>query len=119
MPKNPSDCHKEVHFYFSRSKGTHQEGGECFITLFARLSVEIPFSGELENASENKTVWVDIEEVKEERAPSKMKRMPDSINRYEISEELFWELYKISQKCPEELFYITPLSYLHNYNNNR
>ncbi|MBT2570577.1 hypothetical protein [Planococcus sp. ISL-110] len=116
MPKNPPAYHKEVNFYFSRSKGTYEEGGESVITLFARLSVEIP-AEKSRNTKECKTIWVDIEDVKDEQATPKMKRMPDSINRYEISEELFWELYKISRKCPEELYYITPLSYLHHYNN--
>ena len=113
MPKIPPAHQKDIHFYFSRSKGSHIEAGEEYITLFARLSVEIPKG----SASECKTVWVDIEEVKGEQAGPKVKRMPDSIYRYEISEELFWELYKISQRCPEELYYLTPLSYLHDYYN--
>lgn len=117
MSKNPSAYQKEVHFYFSRSKGSHEEAGECFVTLFARLSVEILSAGETEDKGEHKTIWVDIEEVKVDHADSKIKKMADSINQYEISEELFWELYKISQSCPEELYYLTPLSYLHDYSN--
>ncbi|WP_236015372.1 hypothetical protein [Planococcus soli] len=117
MSKNPSADQQEVHFFFSKSKATHEEAGKCFITLFARLSMEIPASGKQRGASENKTIWVDIEEVASEQATSKMKKMPDSIERYEISKELFWELHKISQRCPEELYYITPLSYLHDYRN--
>lgn len=119
MSEIPSTSHKEVHFYFSRSKGSHEEAGECFITLFARLGVEILSAGETGDNSEHKTIWVDIEEVKVDQADSKIKRMADSINRYEISEELFWELYKISQSCPEELYCLTPLSYLHDYSNRR
>lgn len=117
VSKNPSAYNKEVHFYFSRSKGVHEEAGESFITLFARLSVEIFSSEKPGDTSENRTLWVDIQEVKNEGASSKMKRMPESVDRYEISGKLFWELYKISQKCPEELYYLTPLSYLHDYNN--
>lgn len=109
MSQLPPTCQEDIHFYFSRSKGTHIEAGEKYITLFARLSVE-------RAASEYKTVWVDIEEVKSEQAAPKIKKMPDSIFRYEISEELFWELYKISRRCPEELYCLTPLSYLHDYN---
>ena len=116
MPENPPAYPKKVNFYFSRSKGTHEEAGECFITLFARLSVEISAEKPMDT-KECKTVWVDIEDVKDVQATPKMKGMPDSVNRYEISEELFWELYKISQRCPEELYYLTPLSCLHDYSN--
>ena len=119
MSKNSSTYQKEVHFYFSRSKGSHEEAGECFATLFARLSVEILSAGETGDKGEHKTIWVDIEDVKVDRAASKIKKMVDSINCYEISEELFWELYKISQSCPEELYYLTPLSYLHDYSATR
>jgi len=119
VSNNSSVYPKEVHFYFSRSKGSHEEAGECFVTLFARLSVEVLSTGETGHKAEHKTIWVDIEEVKLNHAGSKIKKMADSINQYEISEELFWELYKISQSCPEELYYLTPLSYLHDYSSNR
>lgn len=119
MPQNPSVRQKEINFYFSRSKAAHTENGECCITLFARLSVEVYAGQNAGPARENKTVWVDIEEVKGEQVTEKMKRMPDSINRYKITEELFWELYQISQTCPQELYYLTPLSHLHDYSNNR
>lgn len=109
VSKNPSTCEKKVYFYFSKSKGTHEEAGEYFITLFARLSLEIFSSENPVGAGESKTFWVDIQEVKYDAASVKMKKMPDSVERFEISGKLFWELYKISQKCPEELYYITPL----------
>lgn len=112
MVQIPSACPEDIHYYFSKSKGTHTEAGEKYITLFARLSMEIPEG----SANECKTVWVDIEEVKSEQAAPKIKKMSDSIFRYEISEELFLELYKISQRCSEELYCLTPLSYLHDYN---
>lgn len=116
MQKNPSAYQKKVRFYFSRSKAVHEETGENCITLFVRLSMEMYSSEEPVEVIDSKTMWVDIQDIKIEQASSKVKKMPDSVNRYEISEELFWELYKISQKCPEELYYLTPLSYLHDYN---
>ncbi|WP_394120781.1 hypothetical protein [Planococcus donghaensis] len=119
MSKNPSADHKEVRFYFSRSKGSHVEAGECFVTLLARLSIEVFYAGKPGDKGEYKTVWVDIEELKVDQAASKIKKMPDSINRYEISEELFWDLFKVSQRCPEELYCLTPLSHLNDYSSNR
>lgn len=119
MSKNPSADQKEVRFYFSRSKGSHEEAGEFFVTLLARLSVEVFYAGDTGDKGEHKTIWVDIEEMKVDQAASKIKKMPDSINRYEISEELFWDLFKVSQRCPEELYCLTPLSHLNDYSNNR
>ena len=113
MLKDQTDLQEEINFYFSRSKGTHEEAGKQFITLFARLSVVIPS----QQTSGHQTLWVDIEQVKERQAALKTRKMPDFIQQYEVPEALFWELYKISQRCPEELYYLTPLSHLHDYSN--
>lgn len=117
MIKGQTDFQEKLSFYFSRSKGTHEEASEQFITLFARLSVIIPSRKQEGEASGYQTLWVDIEQVKEQQATFKMKKMPDFVKQYEVSEALFWELYKISQRCPEELYYLTPLSHLHDYSN--
>jgi hypothetical protein len=115
--KDPTDFQEEISFYFSRSKGTHEEAGEQFITLFARLSVIIPSNEKEAETSGHQTLWVDIDQVKEQQATLKTRKMPDFIQQYEVPEALFWELYKISQRCPDELYYLTPLSHLHDYSN--
>ncbi len=97
----------KMSFYFSRSKGTQTEGKERTITLSARLSVEI---ASVENVHDHKTVWVDIVTLTGAQITTKVEKMPDSIRRYEITEELFMELYMLSQSSPAELFYLTPLS---------
>lgn len=97
----------KMRFYFSRSKGTQTEGEERAITLSARLSVEVV---SVENVHDHKTVWVDIVELTGTQITTKVEKMPDSIRRYEISKELFMELYTLSQSNPAELYYLTPLS---------
>ena len=87
--------------------------------MFARLSVKIPSEEKEKEASGYRTIWVGIEDVKEERATLKMKKMSDFVQQYGVPKALFWELYRISQRCLEELYCLTPLSQLHDYSNHR
>lgn len=74
MSKNPSADQKEVRFYFSRSKGSHEEAGEFFVTLLARLSVEVFYAGDTGDKGEHKTIWVDIEEMRSIRLLRRLKK---------------------------------------------
>ncbi|MCJ1910130.1 hypothetical protein [Planococcus ruber] len=97
-----------VHYYFLKSKDFNNEGDSPTITLFCRLSRETTYTNILHTYSKTDTFWVDIDEVKYDEAPEKVKELPDQISRYVISEAVFKELYKISLSRPKELYYITP-----------
>ncbi|CEG23649.1 hypothetical protein BN1080_02653 [Planococcus massiliensis] len=98
-------CHQPisaetVRFQFMRVKDTHVEDNIKYITLFARLT--------LRNAYRAKSVWVEIDEVKWDQAPRKLKEMPDAMHFYTIDESIFKELYQISKDRYEELYFVTP-----------
>ncbi|TWT07843.1 hypothetical protein FQV26_08540 [Planococcus sp. CPCC 101016] len=99
---------KSVSYYFLRSKDVHIENGSAFITFFARLTKEITFSKEGEMQTEIQTMWVEIDEVKQEQASQKDKALPNCMRRYEILPSVFYSLWKLSKDCPRELFYVTP-----------
>lgn len=97
-----------VEYYFLRSKDVHIEDGTAFITLFARLTREVSIRKENGEQTEVETVWVDIDEMKLEQAPEKAQALPNGLQRYELTPEVFQSLYHVSKYCPNELFYITP-----------
>jgi len=88
----------------------HEENGTLFITLFTRLTIEFTADNGHKNTEKVESVWVDIEEVKMEHATKKMKELPNCIYRYEVSKDVFLELYRASQVCPKELYYVTPIA---------
>lgn len=98
-----------VAYYFVRSKDVHEEDGEEFITLFARLTREFTLYSKGEIFSERQSIWVDIDEVKTEHATSKMKALPNAIQTFTVQEEVFKELVEAARNCPKELYFITPM----------
>ncbi|MBT2572049.1 hypothetical protein [Planococcus sp. ISL-110] len=99
---------KSVGYFFLRSKDVHLENGTAFITFFARLTKEISFRKEGKEQTEVQTVWVEIDEVLLEHASKKARALPNCMQRYEITQNVFHGLYQLSKSCPEELFYLTP-----------
>lgn len=99
---------QSVDYFFLRSKDVHDENGSSFITFFARLAKEISYEKEGKRQEQVQTVWVDIDEVMLEKASPKAKALPNGMQRYELTPNVFHSLYQVAQKCPEELFYITP-----------
>lgn len=99
---------KSVSYYFLRSKDVHIENGSAFITFFARLTKEITFSKAGKIQTEIHTMWVEIDEVKQEQASQKEKTLPNCMYRYELMPNAFYSLWKLSKNCPKELFYLTP-----------
>lgn len=99
---------QSVGYFFLRSKDVHYENGSSFIIFFARLAKEISYEKEGRRQQQVQTVWVDIDEVSLEQASQKAKALPNGMQRYELTQNVFHSLYQVSQKCPEELFYITP-----------
>lgn len=98
-------CHqpvsaKTVRYSFIRVKDTHIEGNVKYITLFARLTMK--------NAYEAKSVWVEIDEIKWDQAPEKLKEMPNAMHSYTVDERVFKELVRLSRTCYKELYSLTP-----------
>lgn len=97
-----------VGYFFLRSKDVHNENGASFITFFARLAKEISYEKEGRRQQQVQTVWVEIDEVMLDHASPKAKALPNGVQRYELTQNIFYSLYQVSQNCPDELFYITP-----------
>lgn len=98
-------CHQPVsaetiRYSFIRVKDTHVEEDVKYITLFARLTMR--------NAYKAKSVWVEIDEIKWNQAPEKLKQMPDAMHSYTVDEHVFRELVRLSRICYKELYSLTP-----------
>lgn len=109
MAQNQYALQKSVHYFFNRSKDINEENESKVITLFARLTKEIVYADGWDTYKKTETVWVEIEDVKMEEATEKMKDMPNCMQQYKVTENVFRSLYKMSKSCPEELYYVTPL----------
>jgi hypothetical protein len=101
MSKNQPFFLNQETYFFTRVKDTHEEEGKLFITLFARLTVQ--------TASETKSLWVEIDEVAWEQASKKLKAIPNRMHTYSVSADIFRGLLQLSRRCPEELYFLTPL----------
>lgn len=101
MHQNRPMPSEKINYFFTQVKDTHVENGQEFITLFARLTVENPV--------DVTSVWVEIDEVKFEQAPEKLKRLPNGMTTYLIPEGVFQGLMKLSQTRHSDLYHITPM----------
>lgn len=102
---------KATTYFFLKSKDVHIENGLAFITLFARLTRETTLIHEGKKQTHVETAWVEIEEFQMEHAPEKVRNLPNCMQRYKITEDVFRSLYHLSKESPEDLFYITPYHY--------
>lgn len=78
------------------------------ITLFARLVREITSVTGREKHTQVETFWVQIDDLEMENATEKVKALPNCMNKYEVSENVFRHLLKLSTSCPNELYGIIP-----------
>lgn len=99
-----------ITYFFTRSKDIHIVDGNFFVTLFVRLTRVFTKTVDSELYEKTESVWVAIEELEIEQATEKILALPNRINVYTVSEEIFLELYKMALNCPKELYYITPLT---------
>ena len=109
MPRNQIAPQKSIAYFFSRSKDVHEEDGVKTITLYARLTREFTYKDDQNIFTKVQTVWVDIEDIKMEEATEKMKELPNAMQEYTLTEEVFRMLYQLSKSCPRELYFVTPL----------
>lgn len=91
---------EEVLYRFTRVKDRHWDNGHQYITLFGRLAIE--------RLSGTQSVWVELQEVAWADASPKLRAMPNCCRIYYINEDVFNELCRVSERCHQELFYITP-----------
>ena len=93
---------RQNQYFLTRVKDTHEEGGMRFITLFARLTLNDTRS------SQPKSLWVYIDEVKEDGAPSTIRALPNGVHQYVVSQKMAREILEISADNPQRLWLITP-----------
>lgn len=109
MSQNQVLPQKSVAYYFVRSKNVHEENGEQFITLFARLCREQTSIIGGKKLSERESVWVDIDEVKASHANRKIVELPNRIQNFVVNENIFYELVRTAKTSPKALYFIAPI----------
>ncbi|WP_251047766.1 hypothetical protein [Planococcus sp. ISL-109] len=82
--------------------------GLTSITLFARLAREITSFTGREKQTQVDTFWVQIDDLGMDHATEKVKTMPNCMEKYEVSEQVFRHLLQLSKRCPNELYGIIP-----------
>lgn len=100
--------HKRVSYFFLKSKDVHVEEGNTYITCFARLTREVSIEKDGEENTQIQTFWVDINELQFNQASKKLRELPNCMHRYEITKEVFYNMYQLSKRCPEELYQVIP-----------
>lgn len=98
-----------IQYFFTRVKNSYEENGCIFVSFFARLTKEYRHTKKSTVSFKTERIWVDMDECKESHAPQKMKALPEGVSTYMITEEVFNELVKLSNNCPQELYQITPI----------
>lgn len=99
---------KAVTYFFLKSKDVHTENGVTSITLFARLAREITSFTAREKQTQFETFWVQLNEIAMEQATEKVKTLPNCMEKYEVSEQVFRHLLQLSKRCPNELYGLIP-----------
>ncbi|ANU13016.1 hypothetical protein [Planococcus halocryophilus] len=99
---------RSVTYYFLKSKDVHMENGRTAITLFVRLAREITTFTGREKQTQVETFWVELEDIAMEQAAEKVKALPNCMEKYEVSEQVFRHLLQLSKRCPNELHGLIP-----------
>lgn len=98
-----------ISYVFLKSKNVHVENKLVFITFFARLTRETSFTKKGKLCTHIQTVWVDIDERILAHTPEKAMALPNRVQQYNLTEDVFESLCQVSKSCPSELFYVIPL----------
>ncbi|HSI66278.1 MAG TPA: hypothetical protein VK947_02615 [Planococcus sp. (in: firmicutes)] len=104
-----------INYFFTRSKDIHQEQNSIFITLFVRLTKEYVEAGFNTNYNKIESLWVEIEELEMMQADKRLQALPNGVHRYAVSKEVFDSLIYVTETCPKELYYLTPIYKLNNF----
>ncbi len=108
MRQEPFFPNKKVSYFFHRSKDEHMENGLTSVTLFAKLAREITFYKAGKKRTHVETLWFQIDDLKAEQLTKELSDLPNCLQRYELSENVFYHLLQLSKSCPNELYWITP-----------
>ncbi|TWT08047.1 hypothetical protein FQV26_09615 [Planococcus sp. CPCC 101016] len=108
MPQNQYMPKTSVAYFFNRSKDVNTENNISILTLFARLTREITYDDGINIYSKVDTIWVDIEDIQLEKATESMKSLPNGMQEYTVTEEVFHALVNLSKVSPRELYCLTP-----------
>lgn len=91
---------KKSGYFFSRLKNFHKVNGQIFITLYARLTIVRPEHSEC--------VWEALEEIGWNQVNQKLQNAPNGIYTYQVPEEVFQDLKRLSGHQQNELYSLTP-----------
>ena len=92
---------KKSGYFFSRLKNFHKVNGQVFITLYARLTIVRP--------ERHECVWEALEEVTLNQVNRKLQNAPNGIYTYQVPEEVFQDLKRLSEYQQNELYSLAPL----------
>lgn len=99
-----------ITYHFVKSKDVYSEEGIIYITVFVRLSKEYQFPVHGRWHTHIETVWVELEDMREDHAPEDIKCLPNCVQQFQVSENIFDSLYVLAETSAKELFNITPIS---------
>lgn len=99
---------KTVSYFFLKSKDVHMEDGVLTITLFARLASEITSFSDGKKQTQFETHWVQMDDIEMGNATDKLMTLPNCMDKYEVSENVFQHLLQLTASCPSELYSVIP-----------
>lgn len=99
--QNQSLIPKNARYFFSRLKDSYIENGQTFITLYACLMIAVP--------ERKECIWESLEKVALNQVNRKLQNAPNGIYTYQVPEEVFRELKRLSKHQQNELYSLTPL----------
>lgn len=104
---------QSVLYLFMISKNVYIDNEVSYITLYIRLSREhrLLISGKWN--TEIETVWAEVEDIRQEHAPNEVKKLPNCMRQYHVSEKVFNGLHDLAKNQTKDLLLITPLH--HNF----
>lgn len=108
MKQQPTPLAQENQYFLTRVKDTHEESGMKFITLFARVTQGPYTTGSSPSDVGSESLWVYIDEVREDGAPSKIRSMRNGAFTFSISREVAGEILNLSTEQPHQLWLVTP-----------
>lgn len=107
--KNLDFLKQSIKYHFVRSKDVYMENGTIYITVFARLSKEYNLFTDGRWHTHIETIWVDLEDIRKEHAPNRIKQLSNHLQQYQVSESVFRNLHFLAETDAEKLFLTTPM----------
>lgn len=99
---------KATTYFFLKSKDVQIENGLATVTLFARLAREVASTKGKKKETLSETSWVQIVDIRMEHVTEKVRNLPNCMQKYEVSDKIFYHLLELSESCTYELYGVTP-----------